>query len=81
MTPADLPTVRAAIEDVLSDWVGDGHVNPIANAILAKLSDPAVQDELARWLVAQEDGPFEVEFPGSELPVYRLLRQRTRSEP
>lgn len=53
----DLPTVRAAIAEALYQWErhGDlGDEEQRTDAIIAKLSDPAVLDELtADWQVEQ----------------------------
>lgn len=54
---ADLPTVRATIrEHVRSARIYRLTIDEEIDAILAELSDPAVQDELARWLRIE---PFE----------------------
>lgn len=80
MMPDSLPTVRAAIERILINfWDESIDAEQAADAILATLSDPAAQDTLARWLVAQEDGPFE--HIGAFFANSYRLRRRTRSEP
>lgn len=76
---ADLPTVRAAIIEALPAFNKPGdYEGYIADAILAKFFDPAAQDELARWLVAQDDGPFLHAYPGNTATY--TLRHRTRNE-
>lgn len=61
--PFNLPTLRAAITKTLWEHIRKQATTSVADtseAILATLSDPAVMDELARWLIERGDGPFEI---------------------